>query len=147
MIKIIISYILLCLLSFAVFSQDQKKKNETGQGVGSGSGDISKNSELVNATPTVAKTKSKNRTLKILTKPRAIYTDQARTNQIMGVIRLQITFKKNGEIGIIKVIKGLPNGLTQNAIEAAKGIKFEPEIKNWKPVTVSKVTEYSFTLY
>jgi TonB family protein len=85
--------------------------------------------------------------LKILSKPRASYTDAARENNVMGQVRLEVTFQKDGKIGKIKIIQSLPSGLTESAVTAAKKIKFEPEMKNGKPVTVTEIQTYTFTIY
>jgi len=85
--------------------------------------------------------------LRILSKPRAPFTDEARVNGTMGVVTLQIIFLASGKIGLISVVKGLPNGLTQEAIKAAQNIKFEPQTKGGIPYTVLKQIKYYFTLY
>ena len=84
---------------------------------------------------------------KYLSRPPVSYTDAARKNNTQGVVKLRVTFKKNGEIGEIKVVQGLPDGLSEQAVEAAKKIKFEPARRNGKPVTVTKIIRYTFTLY
>lgn len=84
----------------------------------------------------------------ILEKPRATYPSQnAGTICARGKVVLRVTFLESGEIGAISVISGMGNGLTDQAVEAAKKIKFEPATKNGKPVTISKPVEYSFTIY
>jgi TonB family protein len=60
---------------------------------------------------------------------------------------LRVTFLDSGEIGRISVISGLGNGLTEQAVEAAKKIKFEPATKDGKSVSVTKPVEYLFTIY
>jgi TonB family protein len=85
--------------------------------------------------------------LRILSKPRPSYTDAARDNLTQGTVRLRVTFLSNGEIGSILPVKSLPNGLTEEAINAAKNIKFEPATIDGKPVTISRTVEYSFSIY
>jgi TonB family protein len=85
--------------------------------------------------------------IKIISKPRAIYTDEARVNQVQGKVILRVTFSANGKIGAISIISGLPDGLTEQAINAAKGIKFEPAKRNGVPYSVTKPVEYTFTIY
>lgn len=85
--------------------------------------------------------------VKILSKPRANYTPEARTNNIQGKVVLRVTFGANGAIGAISVINGLPDGLTEAAKEAAKGIKFKPATRGGVPYSVSKPVEYTFTIY
>ena len=85
--------------------------------------------------------------LKILSKPRANYTDAARQAQVQGKVVLRVTFAANGTIGGISVISGLGNGLTEQAIAAARNIKFEPAKKNGQAVSTVKSIEYTFTIY
>lgn len=85
--------------------------------------------------------------LRILSKPRPVYTDAARQNQVTGTVRLRITFLASGQIGSISPVVGLPDGLTEQAIAAAAKIKFEPQKVNGVPQTVTKQIEYSFYIY
>lgn len=85
--------------------------------------------------------------VKVLSKPRADYTNEARANSVQGKVVLRVTFKADGTIGTIGVISGLPDGLTERAIEAAKGIKFKPAMRDGVPYSVTKPVEYTFTIY
>ena len=84
---------------------------------------------------------------RILSKPRANYTDVARQNQVTGVVRVRVVFLPSGAIGSVTPMNNLPYGLTDQAIAAAKQIKFEPQKSNGVPVPVTKVIEYSFSIY
>jgi hypothetical protein len=44
-------------------------------------------------------------------------------------------------------ITELPDGLTDQAIAAAKGIRFQPQRVNGVAKTTTKVVEYSFAIY
>ncbi|MCU0239662.1 MAG: energy transducer TonB [Pyrinomonadaceae bacterium] len=83
----------------------------------------------------------------ILSKPQANYTDQARQNHIEGVVRLRVIFNANGSIGSITPVSGLPYGLTEQAIVAARNIKFTPKMVNDIPQTVVKTVEFRFSIY
>jgi TonB family protein len=85
--------------------------------------------------------------IKILAKPRANYTDQARQAGISGTIRLLVAFTENGKIENVLVLTSLGYGLDTEAIRAAKGIKYEPATRNGKPVMSVKTIEYTFTIY
>src|SRR5262249_15844928 len=63
---------------------------------------------------------------KILYREKAIYTDEARQAGVGGTVALGIVFGKEGAIRDIRVIHGLPFGLTDQSIIAAKKIRFEP---------------------
>jgi TonB family protein len=83
----------------------------------------------------------------ILYREKAKYTEEARQNKIQGVVMLQVIFHVNGSITDVRVIRGLPDGLTEKAIEAAKKIRFNPAVKNGAPVSVRGQLEFSFNLY
>lgn len=85
--------------------------------------------------------------IKIISKPRPGYTDAARQNNIQGTVVLRVTFLASGQIGSVSVVKGLPNGLSEQAIAAAKRIAFEPAKVNGAAVPVTKQIEYSFSIY
>ena len=89
----------------------------------------------------------RNKPLYILSKQRPVYTEQARANNTQGKVILGVTFLASGEIGAILPISTLPNGLTEQAITAAKQMKFEPQIKNGRPITVSKPVQFNFAIY
>ena len=85
--------------------------------------------------------------LKIISKPRGALTDAARENNTQGTVLLRITFLASGQIGSISVVKGLPHGLTEQAIVAARRIMFEPQKINGVPQTVTRNIEYTFSIY
>jgi TonB family protein len=83
--------------------------------------------------------------LKILSKPPASYTDAARLHEIQGTVNLRVIFLANGTIGGVSPVSGLPFGLTEMAIAAARQIRFEPAKKNGVPCTVAKTVTFNFT--
>lgn len=85
--------------------------------------------------------------LKIVSMPKAEYPSQAEGLVcVQGIVRLKVEFLKTGEIGEIDVVSKLPF-VTENAIEAARKIKFIPALLNGYPVTVRRVVEIRFSLY
>lgn len=82
--------------------------------------------------------------LKIISKPKPQYTMEARKNKVVGTVELTVTFLASGQIGEIKIISGLPNGLTEEVIKSVKQIKFEPEKKMGVSIDVTKTLKYSF---
>lgn len=84
---------------------------------------------------------------KILHHERAHYTKEAREQKIEGRVVLSLMFGADGVIRDIKVESGLPYGLTEAAIEAAKAVRFEPATKDGQPVSVLSKLQYSFSLY
>ena len=85
--------------------------------------------------------------LQIISKPRPVYTEEARRNDIQGTVELRVTFLASGEIGDISPVKGLEFGLTEKAMESARKIKFRPATKNGVPVTVTKVVTWTFSTF
>jgi protein TonB len=85
--------------------------------------------------------------LKILSKPRPGYTDAARQNNVQGTVILRVTFLPSGQIGSITAIKGLPYGLTEQAIAAARQMKFEPAKRDGIAQAVTRQVEYTFSIY
>lgn len=112
-----------------------------GNGDGNGDGDGSGGN---GAPPPPAKVSEP---LRILFKQKAQYTDQARQNNVQGTVTLRVTFLASGGIGSISTLKGLPYGLTEQAIAAAKAIRFEPEKVNGVPRTTSRPVSFTFNIY
>src|SRR5262245_12869962 len=83
----------------------------------------------------------------ILYREKAQYTKEAKDNKVEGTVVLNTVFSVDGQISDIRVIRGLPHGLTENAIIAAKKIRFEPAMKDGRPVSVRGNIEFSFSLY
>ena len=83
---------------------------------------------------------------KITYRERAEYTKEARDQKVEGTIVLSVEFGADGVIRKIKVERGLPYGLTESAIEAAKALRFEPAIKDGQPISVRGNIEFSFSL-
>lgn len=112
----------------------------TGNGNGTGDGDGS-------IAPPPPKKVGVTAGLKILSKPRPGYTDAARQANIQGTVILRVTFLASGQIGSISPVKGLPSGLTEQAIAAARRISFEPAKRDGIGQTVSRQIEYTFSIY
>lgn len=82
-----------------------------------------------------------------LTKPRVSYTESARKANVKGVIRLRLTFSKDGRISKLAVVSDLPDGLLRNAVFSALRIRFIPQEKDNELVDTTNVVEYSFDIY
>lgn len=121
----------------------------SGNGRGNGSGDGTGDGTGRNTSPPPPPPVRPRVTtaMKIVSKPRANYTDTARQNQVQGTVTLRVTFLASGQIGSIAPVSGLPYGLTEQAIAAARSIKFEPQMVNGSAISVTKQVQYSFTIY
>ncbi len=96
-------------------------------------------SPILNATATLKP--------QVLYKVKAFYTDAARRNQVSGKVILDVVFHADGTIGrLIDVRQGLPDGLTDEAIKAARETVFLPALKDGKPVSVKMTMEFEFNL-
>lgn len=85
--------------------------------------------------------------VKILAKPQAKYNDAGRTNGVQGSVRLKVTLLASGQVGSITPVTRLPHGLTEQAIAAARQIRFEPAKQNGIPVSKTVTIDYSFSIY
>ena len=85
--------------------------------------------------------------LRIIVKPNPKYTEAARQATIQGTVALRVTFLANGGIGNISPVSALPYGLTEQAIAAASKIVFIPAKKNGVSHSVSKILQYTFSIY
>lgn len=85
--------------------------------------------------------------VKIISKPHTAYTDMARMNQVQGTIVVVVELGADGEVKFVFALRGLPDGLTENTINAARQIKFVPATRDGKPISVIKRLEYNFTIY
>lgn len=83
----------------------------------------------------------------ILSKPEPLYTEEARQSQISGMVRLRMVLSFDGKVRHILVLKGLKGGLTEMAVNAARGIKFKPALKDGRPVSQFVTVEYNFNIY
>jgi TonB family protein len=68
--------------------------------------------------------------------PSPQYTEIARKARITGVVIVEAIIDKEGNVTNVKVLKGLPMGLDQAAVDAVKRWRFEPATLNGKPVAV-----------
>jgi len=64
------------------------------------------------------------------------YTEAARQQRIQGLVILQSVISQLGDVLCVRPLVGLPLGLSQVAIDAVGGWKFEPATFEGKPVPV-----------
>jgi TonB family protein len=91
--------------------------------------------------------KDVNSKARVLSKPEPQYTEEARKNQVTGTVVLRAVFTSGGQVTGIRAVSGLPYGLTERAIAAARNIKFVPATKDGRPVSMYIQLEYNFNLY
>lgn len=74
------------------------------------------------------------------------YTDEARQARVVGTVILQAVIQTNGTADILKVVKPLPLGLTESALEAIQQWRFRPAIRNGREIPVATNIEVVFNL-
>lgn len=120
-------------------------------GVGTNSGVTFESSVCKNIGKTETKKSAgklpRNSPLRLISKLPAKYPEQAKKRGVQGTVSLRVAFLKDGSIGEITVVKGINKELDESAINAAKLIKFEPQRRGGKFITVTKTIEYTFTIY
>jgi len=75
----------------------------------------------------------------IQSKPKPVYTPEARALKIEGEVLLKVIFTTDGKVQVLDVVRGLGHGLDESAQKAAQGIRFTPATQDGKPVD-SKAT-------
>jgi len=64
------------------------------------------------------------------------YTEIARHARVAGVVIVEAIVNKSGEVEQVRVVKGLPMGLSEEAERAVKQWRFKPGTQNGQPVDV-----------
>lgn len=82
----------------------------------------------------------------ITSKPAPSYTKEARRLGVQGFVVLRTLLGQDAKVSRVRVVKGLPAGLTANAIRAACKLKFKPAMKEGQAVAQWVTTEYVFRL-
>jgi TonB family protein len=83
----------------------------------------------------------------VVFKPPSGYTEEARSNEVTGTVRLRAVLAADGKVGNVSVIGGLPHGLTEKAVDSARHILFFPAIKDDRTVSQYVTLEYNFNIY
>jgi TonB family protein len=78
--------------------------------------------------------------------PPPTYSEQARKAKIEGTCILTLVVDEKGNPTNLRVIKGLGMGLDEKAIDNVKNWKFEPALKDGKPVPAKIAVEVDFHL-
>jgi TonB family protein len=83
----------------------------------------------------------------IIYKPPPGFTEEARRNNVSGVVRLRVVLGAGGRVRKVSVVRGLPDGLTESAVFAALHILFFPAVKDGQTVSQYATLEYNFNIY
>jgi TonB family protein len=68
--------------------------------------------------------------------PSPPYTEDARKGRIQGVVILEAIIDALGNVTEVQVLKGLPGGLSDAAVDTTRTWRFEPARRNGQPVPV-----------
>ncbi len=68
--------------------------------------------------------------------PQPLYTEEARQARIQGVVILEAVIDEQGRVRNVKILKGLPEGLSESAVKTAAEWEFEPATLQGEPVPV-----------
>ncbi|HEX6622485.1 MAG TPA: TonB family protein, partial [Pyrinomonadaceae bacterium] len=77
-------------------------------------------------------------------KPDPGFTEEARANNTSGTVSLAAVLCHTGRITDMRVLQGLPHGLTETAVAAASRVEFTPAEKDGRPVATHVRFEYNF---
>ncbi|MFL6200888.1 MAG: energy transducer TonB [Thermoanaerobaculia bacterium] len=75
-----------------------------------------------------------------------VYAEAARRARVMGVVIIEALIGEKGEVTGSRVLKGLPLGLEQAAVDAVKTWKFKPAMLRGRPVPVYYILTVNFQL-
>ena len=74
------------------------------------------------------------------------YPEEARHARVQGVVILQTIINTDGNVTDVKVLKGLPSGLTESAVAAVSSWRFKPATLEGRPVAVYYLVTVSFSV-
>jgi TonB family protein len=84
--------------------------------------------------------------LEILSHPKPTYSQEARQRKVEGVVDLEVLFRANGEIQVLRVVHGLGHGLDEAAEQVAAQIRFRPGTRDGVPVDSKTIVHVTFEL-
>ena len=82
----------------------------------------------------------------LLNRPQPNYTEEARKNKIQGTVRVRIKVGTDGRVNRGSIVRGLPDGLDERALQAAHRMQFKPAMKDGRPVAFWLIVEIEFNL-
>jgi len=84
--------------------------------------------------------------VQVIYHPRPVYTSEAKQLKIQGDVVLEVRFLADGQVHVIRVVRGLGHGLDQQAIRVAEQTHFKPATRNGKPVDTTTYYRIDFQL-
>ena len=80
----------------------------------------------------------------VISQTKPVYTEMARKARLQGTVILETIIDEEGNVTNVRVLKGLPMGLDQAAVDAVSTWKFKPATFEGKPVKVYYVLTVNF---
>ena len=74
------------------------------------------------------------------------FTEEARKNKIQGIVKARVLIGADGQVKQVKITRGLPDGLDEQAIQAAYQMRFKPAMKNGQPTAFWQAVDIEFNL-
>lgn len=84
---------------------------------------------------------------RIIHRPHPDFTEEARRNNVRGRVRIRAVLAADATVRHVLVLEGLPHGMTEECVNASRGIRFTPAVRNGRPVSQFIVLEYNFDSY
>jgi len=84
--------------------------------------------------------------VEITFKPRPVYTEEGRQLKIEGEVLLDVVFSADGQIRIVKVMRGLGHGLDESAVRAAQKIQYKPAQRDGHSADFETILHIEFLL-
>jgi TonB family protein len=84
--------------------------------------------------------------VEIISKPKPVYTPEARQRGIEGEVQLDVLFRATGQVQVLRVIRGLGLGLDSAASTAASQIRFRPGTRDGYPADMRGIVHIVFEL-
>jgi TonB family protein len=81
-----------------------------------------------------------------LNSPQPRYTEDARKNKIQGTVTARVLIGADGVVKRVTILRGLPDGLDEQAIQAAYQLRFKPAMKSGQPVAYQMSVVIEFNL-
>jgi TonB family protein len=82
----------------------------------------------------------------IMYKPNPVYTDEARRLRLEGEVLLEVVLGANGQLQIMRVVRGLGHGLDEAAVKAAGQIRFKPATRDGQATDSTAILHIIFQL-
>ena len=84
--------------------------------------------------------------IEIISKPRPVYTDEARRLKLEGEVLLDVLFGASGQPRVMNITRGLGHGLDEAAVRAAEQIQYRPARRDGQPVDYRATVHIVFQL-